>query len=300
VAIALTRLTAALVAVVVCASVAGAQESVQTAQALYASASYDEALAVLDRLKAQPLSPSEILTMNQQRALCLLALGRPKDADAAIAAVVEADPTYRPDASPRVRQAFRDVRARVLPKVVRAEYAEGRRLYEAADWEGALARLQRTLMLIADPDLAEADRAQLGDLKVLAEGFAELALKANTPPPAPEAPAPAPEPEPPAPVVPAVDYDRIFDGTEPGVTNPVTIRQDLPRWTQAMQPPRSAGLLEVIVGKNGIVESATMKQRIAGFYDRLVLEAVANWKYQPAQLDGQPVRFRKTIRIAFQ
>lgn len=295
---ALTRLTAALIAVLVCASVAAAQESVQTAQALYASASYDEALAVLDRLKAQPLSPSEILTMNQQRALCLLALGRPKDADTAIAAVVEADPTYRPDASPRVRHAFRDVRARVLPKVVRAEYAEGRRLYEAADWEGALARLQRTLMLIADPDLAEADRAQLGDLKVLAEGFAELALKANAPPPAPEAPAPAPEP--PAPVVPAVDYDRIFDGTEPGVMNPVTIRQDLPRWTQAMQAPRSAGLLEVIIGKNGIVESATMKQRIAGFYDRLVLEAVAAWKYQPAQLDGQPVRFRKTIRIAFQ
>ena len=141
-------------------------------------------------------------------------------------------------------------------------------------------------------------RAQLGDLKVLAEGFAELALKANAPLPAPEAPAPAPKP--PAPVVPAVDYDRIFDGTEPGVTNPVTIRQDLPRWTQAMQAPRSAGLLEVIIGKNGIVESATMKQRIAGFYDRLVLEAVAAWKYQPAQLDGQPVRFRKTIRIAFQ
>ena len=273
----------------------------QTAQALYASASYDEALAVLDRVKAQPLSPYEILTMHQQRALCLLALGRATDADAAIAAVVEADPTYRPDASPRVRQAFRDVRSRVLPRVVRTDYAEGRRLYDIANWEGALAHLQRALLLVADPDLGAADRAELADIKVLAEGFATLALKASTPPP-PEAPAPAPEPEPapPAPVVPAVDYDRLFDGTEAGVVAPVTIRQDMPRWTLGTQVPRATGLLEVIIAKSGAVESATMRQRIATFYDRLVLEAVAAWRYQPAQLDGRPVRFRKTIKIAFQ
>jgi len=288
--------------VLACASAVAAQESVQTAQALYASASYDEALAVLDRVRDQPLSPSEVLTMHQQRALCLLALGRAKDADAAITAVVEADPTYRPDASPRVRQAFRDVRARVLPRVVRTEYSEGRRLYDAADWEGALAHLQRALLLVADSDLGDAERAELADIKVLAEGFATLALKANTPPP-PEEPVPAPEPEPapPAPVVPAVDYDRIFDGTEAGVVAPVTIRQDMPRWTHGTQQvPRVTGLLEVVIAKDGVVESATMRQRIATFYDRLVLEAVLAWRYRPAQLDGRPVRFRKTIKIAFQ
>jgi tetratricopeptide (TPR) repeat protein len=292
------RLTAALLAALTSATAAAAQDSVQTAQALYASASYDEALAVLDRLREQPLAPSEILTMNQQRALCLLALGRPKDADAAIAAVVEADPTYRPDASPRVRQAFRDVRARVLPRVIRAEYAEGRRLYDTGSWDGALARLQRALMLLADPDLGEAERAELGDLKVLAEGFATLALKASTPPPEPS---PAPATEPPAPVVPAVDYNALFDGSEAGVVPPLTIRQDLPRWAHGTLPlPRASGLLEVIIGKDGLVESASMKQRIAGFYDKQVLEAVAAWKYQPARLSGEPVRFRKTIKISFQ
>lgn len=297
------RLPFALTALLACASAGAAQESVQTAQGLYASASYDEALAVLDRLREQPLSPSEILTMNQQRALCLLALGRPKDADSAIAAVVEADPTYRPDASPRVRQAFRDVRARVLPRVIRAEYAEGRRLYDASNWESALAHLQRALVLVADPDLGDAERAGLGDLKVLAEGFATLALKASTPPPPPEVPAAAPEAagEAPAPVVPAVDYDRIFDGTDAGVVAPVTIRQDLPRWTHGtMQVPRSTGLLELTIGKDGLVESATMRQRIVTFYDRLVLDAIVAWRYRPAHLDGRPVRFRKTIKISFQ
>ena len=56
------------------------QESVQTAQTLYASASYDEALALLDRLQRQELTPSEIRVVNQQRVLCLLALGRAQDA----------------------------------------------------------------------------------------------------------------------------------------------------------------------------------------------------------------------------
>ena len=101
------------------------QESVQTAQSLYASASYDEALALLDRLRHQELTPSEVRVVNQQRAFCLLALGRGQDAELAIAAVVQADPTYRPDsasASPRVRTAFRDVRGRLLPGIVRGEY----------------------------------------------------------------------------------------------------------------------------------------------------------------------------------
>jgi hypothetical protein len=46
------RLLAALTLVAVAPGRCLAQESVQSAQALYASAAYDEALAVLDRLRA--------------------------------------------------------------------------------------------------------------------------------------------------------------------------------------------------------------------------------------------------------
>lgn len=277
-----------------------AQESVATAQTLYASASYDEALAVIDRLSAQQLTPSEVLVLNQQRALCLLALGRDADAEAAIAAVVQADPTYRPDASPRVRQAFRDVRTRMLPEIVQAEYAEGRQLYDAQAWAESAAQFARVVALASDSELSESQAAALADLKVLAEGFRTLAAKAAEPPPPPPELEPAPEPEPAAPAPPPIDYDAIFDGTEPGVAPPVTLQQGLPRWTGPGQIPRSAGLLEVVIGKNGIVETATMKQRTTGFYDRQILEAVATWKYEPAHLNGQPVRFRKTIKITFQ
>lgn len=272
-----------------------AQDSLGRAAELYASASYDDALAVIDRLSIESMAPGEVLALNHQRALCLLALGRSEDAEAAIAAVVEADPTYRPDASPRVRQAFRDVRNRLLPAIVQSEYVEARRLYDAGSWAEAGARFTRVAALASDADLTSGTAAMLADLKVLAEGFATLSARAAQPPPEPDTPA-EPEPGPPPP-----DYDGVFDGTEPRVIAPVALVQDLPRWPAGQrQMPRAPGLLDIVIGKNGIVERATMRQRIVAFYDRLVLQAVSTWRYEPAQLDGQPVRFSKTIKITFQ
>ena len=275
------------------------QESVQTAQSLYASASYDEALALLDRLRHKELTPSEVRVVNQQRAFCLLALGRGKDAELAIAAVVQADPTYRPDgasASPRVRSAFRAVRGRLLPGIVQGEYGEARRLYDLSSWAAAAAAFQRVAALAGDADLTEAQVAALADLKLLADGFAKLAEAAATPPPLPPEPA-APAPPPPPPV----DYDAIFDGSRPEVVGPVTIRQDLPRWSSSTPPlPRVVGLLEIVIAKSGVVERATLTQPIAAAFDRQVLDATKHWRYQPARVNGQPVRFRKVIRITFQ
>lgn len=280
-------------------TLAWSQESVQMAQALYASAAYDEALALLDRLQRQELSSTDVRAVNQQRAFCLLALGRAQDAEEAIAAVVQTDPTYRPDgasASPRVRTAFRSVRGRLLPGIVRSEYVAARRLYDASSWAEAAAALRRVVQLATDPDLSEAQTAALVDLRLLADGFATLAEAAATPPPPPPAPVPPSPPQPPP-----VDYDVIFDGSHAGVVAPVTVRQDLPRWSHPSAPlPRTPALLEVVIAKSGVIERATLTQPVAAAFDRQVLDATKNWKYQPAQLDGQPVRFRKTIRITFQ
>ena len=76
----------------ICPGIVWAQESLQTAQALYASASYDEALAMLERLQKQPLPSADAVELQQNRALCLLALGRTADAEEALAAVVKTAP----------------------------------------------------------------------------------------------------------------------------------------------------------------------------------------------------------------
>src|SRR5215467_2549891 len=117
----------------ICPGVVWAQESLQTAQALYASASYDEALAMLDRLQKQPLAPADSVELQQNRALCLLALGRNADAEAALASVVKTDPTYRPPeatTAPRVRTMFKDVRSKLLASVIVTVYNDARSAYD--------------------------------------------------------------------------------------------------------------------------------------------------------------------------
>ena len=206
-----------------------AQESLQGAQTLYASASYDEALAVLDRLQEQPLPPGDARSVQQNRALCLLALGRSQDAELAIAAVVNADPVYRPSetsASPRVRSAFKDVRSRLLPGIIKERYLTARGLYDTQAWADAMSSLRDVIALATDPDLSEERRKEATEYKVLADGFLKLAEAASTPPPA--AP-PAPEPPPPVvPAPPAVDYERVFESADTDVTAPVTIVRTCP------------------------------------------------------------------------
>jgi TonB family protein len=296
------RIAAAVFAIFVLPGVIWAQESIQEAQTLYASASYDEALALLDRLQGQQLPPQDVRSVQQNRALCLLALGRSQDAEIAIAAVVNTDPLYRPDettASPRVRTAFRDVRMRLLPGLIKSRYNAARGLYDGQQWVDAIPALKEVQSLTADPDLTEEQRKEVTEYKVLADGFLKLAEAAAAPPPPPPAPA-APEPPPAVPAPPAVDYDRVFDSTDTTVRPPVTIRQGMPHLIKSAIPLPGPGTVEIIIAKTGVVERATIVQSMVSFYDRQVLDATKNWRYEPAQLDGQPVRFKKQIRITFQ
>ena len=108
---------------------AAAQDSLPSARDLYASAAYEEALAALNRLRASGVTAEDGSAVEQYRALCLLALGRPAEAQDAIAAMVTASPWYVPaetDASPRVRSAFSDVRRRVLPTIAQQTYADAK------------------------------------------------------------------------------------------------------------------------------------------------------------------------------
>ena len=101
------------------------------ARELYASARYDEALAMLNGLSpADAGNPLERRYVEQYRSLCLLALGRGSEAEQAIAAVVTADPALSSErggsVAPRVRTAFTDVRKRLLPDIARARYTDAK------------------------------------------------------------------------------------------------------------------------------------------------------------------------------
>lgn len=191
------------------ASPAAAQDSLAGARDLYASAAYEDALALLNRLRSAGHPSDDARLIEQYRAFCLLALGRSDEAQRAIEAVVAAQPSYRPseaDLSPRVRQAFSDVRRRMLPSIIQDRYAQAKASFDRKEFIAASTGFRLVLEALADPDLASAaNRPPLVDLRTLAAGFYELSEKAAMPgllPASTLAPLPAlalPEPSPASP-----------------------------------------------------------------------------------------------------
>jgi protein TonB len=291
-------IVAALVAgTVLAAAPAGAQDAdISAARDLYASAAYDDALTMLNRLRSAEHPASQSRAIEQYRAFCLLALGRAADAEQAIEAVVAAEPSFQPgetDASPRIRSAFTTVRRRMLPSIIQQKYAQAKVAYDRKDFAAAADGFAQVLAALADRDVAvEAKQPPLSDLRTLAGGFQELAAKAAAPPPPPlPAPVVAAAAPPPPPAAP-----RIYTGGETGIVPPVVVNQALPPFPGQVIIPRN-GKLEVIIDESGAVESAVMTGSVNQNYDAMVLTATKAWRYRPATLNGLPVKFRKTVQI---
>ncbi len=281
---------------------AAGQDSITSARDLYAQAAYEDALVLLDRLRAVDRPASEARVVEQYRAFCLLALGRASDAERAIEAVVQADPTFRPvssEVSPRLLTAFTDVRKRVLPQIVQARYRAAKTAFDSKDWSEAEHGFQQVIQALNDPDLqVAASQPPLADLRTLAAGFRDLAHTAAAPPPPPPPPVePTPPPPPPAPPV-APGPPRIYEVGDPGVVPPVAVHQVLPPFpTQGAFVP-TQGMVEVVISETGQVESAVMKQTLGSMYDRQVLAATKTWQFKPAMFKGAPVKFRKVVQIS--
>ena len=280
------------------------QGPLNTAKDLYASARYDEALSVLNGLRIGESVDRK--SVEQYRSLCLLALGRASEAETAIAAVVTADPTYRPaesDTAPRVRATFADVRKRMLPELATARYQSAKAAYDRKEWAASERQFRTVLDLLDDPDMG----GKLGDLRVLTAGFLELSARAAAPPPPPVEPkptSPAPVTAPAAtPAAPSAQAEpipgKIYTTEDEAVRPPVVVRQEIPSVPQnmmSMVKPR--GLVEVVIDEQGRVVAMAMRQSLHPGYDALILNAARDWKYQPARYGGQPVRFRRLISVA--
>src|SRR5262249_60928820 len=108
--------------------------------------------------------------------------------------IVEANPSFQPSdaqASPRLKDAFRDVRRRVLPSIVRQTYFEAKLAFDRKDVEAAGIGFESVVALLEDTDAAGA--GDLADLRMLSKGFLEL-IKTTAPPAAASASTAAPAP----------------------------------------------------------------------------------------------------------
>jgi len=297
-------ITCVALGAVTLAARASAQEGMALASALYSSARYAEALEALDRLRTvEGPERADVLGVEKYRALCLLALGREADADASFARIVGMDPTYRLDPNeiaPSVRAFYRDVRQKTLPGVAQERYAEARAAYDRKNFPRAAEGFRLVVGLLDDEDMG----GRLADLRLLAEDFRELsvlaAVKSEPQPTAPAAPPVPPVEQPAEPPAGVPAAPRVYGPEDPGVTPPVVQRQVLPQVPGAIASVgRSRGLYEIVIDESGRVVSVVVRTSLHAAYDRVFIEAAATWRYRPATVDGQPVRYRKPIRVSY-
>src|SRR5262245_54633205 len=92
--------------------------------------------------------------------------------------------------------------------------------------------------------------------------------------------------------------DAIYSVTSALIVPPIGIRPKLARQLPPDFDPTRLGRIELIIGVDGLVESAKLLGPPRTVNDGLFLSVAKAWLFQPALKDGMPVRYRKTIWIA--
>ena len=275
-----------------------AEDSLEAARQLYASAEYTSALSMLNALSNADFPREERRAIALYRTLCLLAVGRGAEADRAIESMVSADPLYRPDADeipPRMRTAIAEARKRMLPAILQEKYKDSKAAFDRQDFGRAAFGFKEMLDGLADPDISvAASQSPLADLKTLAIGFHELSSKALVPLPA-ATPAPAEALLPPGPPA-TIQAPKLYTSEDRDVVPPQAIRQQIPAFPGKVTMAKT-GVLELVIDRSGNVESAMMRVPVNAQYDRMATAAAKNWQYQPATVDGAPVKFVKRIQV---
>lgn len=283
-------------------------DGLTAAKELYATAAYEDALAMLSRLSASPEPDDRALQVEEYRWLCLYALGRTDEAQAAARELVRTQPLARldqEDLSPRAQAMFAEVRRELLPAIAKERYKAAKSEVEQKQFGAARQALAEVKQIVDEAAAAGVTDESLGDLRVLADGFLDLATAgeaaaatAAAKPAAERAVASAPA-APPAATRP--DPGKLYDASDAGVIAPVTIRQVLPPVPGAvlLALRGKEGILQLTIGTDGRVEEAVMRRPVIASYDATVVEAARQWRYKPAMKDGAPVKFVKAIVLAF-
>ena len=270
-------------------SAAAAQNDLGEAKAKYEEAAYEDALTTLT--KASVSTTADRVQLEQYRALCLIALGRIPEAERAVVALVDADPTYvlpSSVASPRVLAMVAEIRRKELPGVARRVLDSGRAAYEAKDIPRAQRQFDLLLKLLDDPVME--GRPEREDLRAVARGFSTLLVAAPAPrPPAAETERPAAPPA--APPAPAAASTFV---------PAAVIQETLPIWT----PPNPSvarneytGAVKVRIGTDGRVKAATMDRPTHPAYDTALLNTARSWLYKPAMQNGTPIESERVIAV---
>ena len=298
-------LAAALLCWGMLAAPAFGQAPLETVERLYNGAHYEKALAELDTLRS--FSREDGLGAAEYRILCLVALGKPEAAAAAVEELLQNHPDYTPSDrfSPQHRELFESTKQRVLPSLIRNLYTRGRTSYFSAAYEQAAKDFQAVLALLPQ---VEAD-AEFDRMRSLVSGF----LRSSTVGTTEGSVALGSNQQVPALPVPAGTTGRqgsdspstvhrgnaaIYDLESADVVPPTPIKAVLPPVpaSPGLAAPRT-GLFEMVIDETGRVESVTVQRSIHPQTDSILIADIRKWRFKPAARGNQPVKFRKLIEV---
>jgi tetratricopeptide (TPR) repeat protein len=287
------RCAAALVFAVAAASTVRADSlELGNAKTLYAQASYEDALVQLNGITDADVANQ----VDQYRALCLLALGREREAQASLERIVVRAPLYVvkvDDASPKLVTLFQQVRQRALPAAAKDLYAKARANFDGSRLPEAQAQFEEMLVVLKEAGVGDSG-SPIADLKQLGEGFLKLTRTALTPA--------EPAPPPPPAVRAAPPKPAIYTTGDADVAPPTEIVRELPPWNPPSSLPNGtySGKIQIDIDEQGLVERAVLVEAIAPPYDQRLLAASKTWRFQPATKNGVAVKYRKIISVVLQ
>jgi hypothetical protein len=308
---------------VVSASTASAQNTLEAAKDLYASAAYEEALTTLSHLSQNAGgAPAVRRQVDEYRAFCLYALGRTAEAESVAEALIRREPLVRldaADASPRLEAMFTGVQKRLLPGLIRDEYRNLRPMLDQKQFAAAEPRLAEARRMLTEAERLGALDEGLADLTVIIDGFLSLSraqLEARAPRPRAASPAagsaaPAPTvaeaasgPSEAAAVTPNIPRGpRVFSIEDADVTPPVTVYQREPsipvELATILRSVKRPTVLSLTIDADGKVEKSEVHLSVNKSYDTLLTRAASTWKYRPAMKDGKPVSYEKIVVVEF-
>jgi TonB family protein len=71
-------------------------------------------------------------------------------------------------------------------------------------------------------------------------------------------------------------------------------RRQLPR---EPAPDSDTGYFDIVIDTNGDVESIRLISATQRYEERMLMAAAKAWKFRPARLNGQPVKYRMRVPI---
>ena len=201
---------------------------------------------------------------------------------------------------------FDETRRSMLADVARQTYASARDAYKREDMRLASQQFRQAIAQI--DVVTEGGDSSLEDLRALAVGFRELADEAVAKAEAEEmarlaaeeAARLAAEEERRKAAMP--DPNRVYTDEEVGIVKPTPTSRTMPIWEPLSRTDEGrvfTGVVEVVIGNDGRVESAVLRETVHPAYDGVLLRAAERWRFTPATKDGVAVKYlyRLGIRI---